>query len=705
MFGDRDDAARGAVRGAAELVVDADEAIFQLFDGRFTHVNRAAERMFGYSAVELIGRSPMMFVPADRAVEIAEARPRVERGETVRLTSQRLRRDGTALDVSVTLTPIRDANGNVVGHTATMRDISELVKTERRLRELEANLRAMVENVPCGMSLRGRDGRYLHVNRVLAEALGSTPEELVGRDPAEQHNPAITAVIRAQDQEMALTGRPAVQESRITHPDGSAHDYIAIKYPVFDETGVVRSFGAFSLDITDRKRAEQALLAAERRLARLVEAAPDALLIVDSDGVIVEVNSIAQELFGWPSEELVGRPAELLVASGRAAEHRSRRRSFFAHPRRMRIESDACRRDGSDFPVEVTMNAMRDDDGRVLQVTSVRDITERRRARAEHDEALERFKLAFDSSPVGMVLLDLRGRYERVNEAFCVMVGYSREQLLGTSFEMITHPDDITPNVNLMLAALGGERSSGVTETRYIHAAGHEIHTRIHTTLLCSADTSPVSFLAHIEDVTAQQREQLHLSHLADHDALTGLLNRGAFERALAEHALAVERYGPYGSVLVIALDAFRSVNDELGHFAGDQLLIRAASRLKAGMRRSDVLARSPLTSSVCCSLGRTMPRPCGLPRAFRKRFVRRSAAAAPLSGRAPRASASRPSKNVVKPAGMTSSSTPATRCGAPRSTGVTGASSTAPRTTRSSATATARDGRSASRPPWPTTA
>ncbi len=323
----------------------------------------------------------------------------------------------------------------------------------------------------------------------------------------------------------------------------------------------------------------------------LLEALPDAVVIVDGDGLIVRLNAKTEELFGYARKDLLGEPVEKLIAPALRAAHAAYRRGCLAYPRPRQFETIGARRDGSEFPTEIALGTMLADD-RILLVASIRDLTACERTEAAHAEALERFRLAFTESPVGMVISDTRGHLEQVNNAFCRMLGYSPEQLVGLSFEAITHPDDITHNVEGLLAVLAGERASYVTEKRYIHASGHDISVLMRVTLLRTADGTPLNFLAYLEDITDRKHSEQQLAHLADHDALTGLLNGRAFERVLAAHAPLADRYGPTGAVLVIELDEFSLANDKLGHQAADEVIARAAQVLVERMRRSDVLAR-----------------------------------------------------------------------------------------------------------------
>jgi diguanylate cyclase (GGDEF)-like protein/PAS domain S-box-containing protein len=217
-----------------------------------------------------------------------------------------------------------------------------------------------------------------------------------------------------------------------------------------------------------------------------------------------------------------------------------------------------------------------------------REVAERALAQAE-----ERFRTAFAEAPIGMALVSLEGRFLQVNKALAQIAGYDEDQLLAMAFASeLTHPDDRRADRHATKAMRGGETRIYDTEKRYLHAAGHIVWVAIHTTLIHDEHGAPAYFLSQIEDITARRRYELQLQHMADHDSLTGLLNRRAYERRLQEHLLRGERYGHEGAVLVIDLDDFKEVNDTLGHSAGDELIARVAAALAARLRDSDTLAR-----------------------------------------------------------------------------------------------------------------
>ncbi|MGI8728904.1 MAG: GGDEF domain-containing protein, partial [Solirubrobacteraceae bacterium] len=203
----------------------------------------------------------------------------------------------------------------------------------------------------------------------------------------------------------------------------------------------------------------------------------------------------------------------------------------------------------------------------------------------------ERFRVAFDQAPIGMALIDLEGHFTRVNEALCVITGYARGQLEGMSRDAFTHPDDVQGERAALATMRAGEQTLHSTEKRYIHASGHPISVALQTTLI-RHEGAPRRFLLQAQDITDRKRYEAKLQDLADHDSLTGLLNRRSFGRALSSHAALTGRYGAEGALLLIDLDHFKYVNDTIGHQGGDDVIVRAAAVPRGRLRESDVLAR-----------------------------------------------------------------------------------------------------------------
>ena len=218
---------------------------------------------------------------------------------------------------------------------------------------------------------------------------------------------------------------------------------------------------------------------------------------------------------------------------------------------------------------------------------------ERERAEARLREAAEaRFSDAFEAAPVGMAVVSHEGRFQRVNAALCESTGYGREALEAGGFESILDADELIDMRRHLALLRSGEMSSYKTDKRCRHASGEAMWLTLQTTLVRDDDGEPGHFLTQMLDITDRRRHEDSLRYMADHDSLTGLLNRRSFERELTAHLERGRRYGLEGAALMVDLDCFKEVNDSFGHHVGDELIVRVANALRVRLRESDVLAR-----------------------------------------------------------------------------------------------------------------
>jgi diguanylate cyclase (GGDEF)-like protein/PAS domain S-box-containing protein len=212
--------------------------------------------------------------------------------------------------------------------------------------------------------------------------------------------------------------------------------------------------------------------------------------------------------------------------------------------------------------------------------------------RDEARDATQRFRSSFDSAPIGMAIVSLDGRFIDVNGALCEIVGHRRETVLGLSLRELTFEEDRDADAHLVRQVLEGNRRTSQRQKRFLHAEGHLVWVNVSLSFVTAPGGSPDYFIAQIEDVTERKRTFDQLQHLADHDPLTGLLNRRRLETELAHQVALAERYGHHACLVMLDLDGFKSTNDSLGHGVGDELLKNIAEVLRSRVRRSDLVAR-----------------------------------------------------------------------------------------------------------------
>lgn len=313
---EKENASRHAAsRLLASIVESSEDAIIsKSLDGIIQSWNTAAERLFGHSAEQAVGRHISLIIPADRTAEedriIATLKvgQRIEHFETVRL-----RNDGQPVLVSLTISPIKDEAGQVIGASKIARDITRQRQAEERERLLlaeaaaaNAKFRAFFDQGPLFAGVMALDGTLLEANRLSLEACGYTKEEVIGKkfwECAWWHpSPELTETIRAGSAK-AAAGELFRAELPYYVSDGSQRIVDFLLLPIKDESGRVLFLTPTGTDITDRKRAE-----VDRQMfVTLVENSTDFIGMCDLNGVPFYINRAGLELIGLDGIEQARR--------------------------------------------------------------------------------------------------------------------------------------------------------------------------------------------------------------------------------------------------------------------------------------------------------------------------------------------------------------------------------------------------------------
>jgi PAS domain S-box-containing protein len=273
-------ARNGAARGveservwlAAIVEFSSDAILSKRLDGTITSWNAAAERMYGYPAAAAIGRPIDIIVPEDRRDELQGMDERLARGERVPpLETVRLTRDGRRIDVALTMSPIIDHTGAVVGASGIGRDISERRRAEEALRRSQAQLKDFVENSAVGLHWCGPDGIIVWANQAELDLLGYARDEYLGRHVAEFY--VDQAVIGEILERLRRNEQLNNYEARLRCRDGSIR-YVLISSNVYSENGKFVHTRCFTSDITERKQAEIVIRGQKQALELIAEGAP-----------------------------------------------------------------------------------------------------------------------------------------------------------------------------------------------------------------------------------------------------------------------------------------------------------------------------------------------------------------------------------------------------------------------------------------------
>ncbi len=509
------------------------------------------------------------------------------------------------------------------------RDVTERKRAEQALAESEARYRAIVEQATVGVSQTDLTGRFLYVNDRYCEIVGRSRNELLGglrlhdvTDPEDlpQNLQRFNRLLE--------NDTPFSVEKRYLRPDGT-RVWAGLEVSlVRDAEGRPLYVQAIVQDITERRRAEQALTESEARYRIVAETASDVLITIDQENTILYLNLAAEKIFGHPLADMLGRDLNMLMPEYLRHVHEVAIKRYRETGRRHisweAVEVPGLHQDGYEIDLEISFGEHKQE-GRHLFTAIIRDITERKKASDALRRTTALLQAAFDSTAEGVLSVDEHGHITNYNRRFVEMwrvpegvfaLG-SDDALVQHALKQLKEPEGFLERVHEVYKDPEGE-TKDVFELR----CGRIIE---RVSLPQRAEDRFVGRVWSFRDVTARHRAEERLReanrelearvaertialeaanreltrlngrllHDAFHDSLTGLPNRALFTDRLHQ---AIERYNArvdYGfAVLFLDFDRFKVVNDSLGHTVGDQLLTAIAERLSLCVRPQDTVAR-----------------------------------------------------------------------------------------------------------------
>ena len=337
---------------------------------------------------------------------------------------------------------------------------------------------------------------------------------------------------------------------------------------------------------------QQQLRTSEGNFRSIFENSPTAMLAVEpNNGRIVQANQIALNMMGYPVEEILTRTVSDIV-------HGEDLEAFLdCHARLLagavdqaHCETRYLRKDGSSFLSDSYIAPLREKDGSVTRlITSAIDVTQRKQTEAALRSESEKNLAILHNASDGIHIVDGDGNVIETSNAFCDMLGYSRDELLGMNLSRWdTRFTNADPKAELGKQLARSTRSQ--YETRHRRKDGSVFDVEVSGFPL-ELDGRAVLFNSS-RDITERKLSEKRIQHLAFYDQLTDLPNRRLLDDRLNQVLASSARNGRYGALLLIDLDNFKTINDSVGHHSGDLMLKEIAKRLSTLVRKSDTVAR-----------------------------------------------------------------------------------------------------------------
>jgi len=429
----------------ASIVDSSDDAIIgKTLDGVITTWNSSAERIYGYRAEEIIGRSVSLLMPPDLPNEMDEILDRIRVGERVdHYETTRRRKDGATIVVSLTVSPIHDARGKVVGASAIARDITDRQRLQDQARLASQYARSLIEASRDPLVTIGLEGKITEVNQATIQMTGVARGDLAGTDFSDR----FTEPDVAREGYLRVLGQGFVTDYPLTirHTGGELIEVLYNASVYRDAGGEPLGVFAAVRDVTDSRRLLRELSETNSLLSNILQSSAKYSIIgKDLKHRIVFWNEGARRNYGYTADEVIGKDSSILhapddVESG-AVDHLLA--AAYADGA-AEGEFERVRKDGSRFIASAVVTRRDDTLGHPIGFLLMsEDISEKKLVEDQLRSASEYARSLIEASRDPLVTINANGKITDVNEATSRVTGVARGDLVGTDFsDYFTEPD------------------------------------------------------------------------------------------------------------------------------------------------------------------------------------------------------------------------------------------------------------------------
>lgn len=592
-----------ALRASEErfrLIVEGTQVVtweYSAATDAYSYVSASAEALLAYplEAWLVPGFWANRLHPDDAEAARAFAARMLESGEGHECEYRLVGLQGDEVHIRDLRTPIRGEADQIVGMRGIFVNLTARKHNEALLEDSEARFRSAFEQAAVGVCLCALSGHYIRVNQRYCDITGYSEAELLRRDFREITH--VEDVLQQENLRDALIESErdtfSVERRMIRH-DG---EVVWVRLTV---SMVHSSQGADQImemieDITARKNAERELRESEGRMRTILAAMREGVIMRDAAGRVIIANNAARRLYGLAVDEVF--PAQQEPEGFRfvredgspcpADELPGARTRNFGRPTAAVVGID--RRDGTRLWMLAKAEPLTRDEvvGAFPVVLTLNDVTAQRRA----EEDLRLAATVFDNSVEAIMITDAQRRILSVNKAFSDLTGYTAGFVVGQTPALLSsmQQDEVEYDTIWREAADKGTWQGEVWQRR---RDGSEFQEWLSIGAVRNRGNSISHFVAVFSDITERKNSEARIAYLAHHDPLTGLPNRALFQDRLEQAMGRAERNADLLALLYLDLDRFKTINDSLGHIAGDRLLQAVAERLENCVRETDTICR-----------------------------------------------------------------------------------------------------------------
>jgi len=596
-------------------------------------INPAGVGLFGFNSPEdIIGKNlteDLYFNPEDRKKFLEDLKNSKGYVKDYEVTLKK--KDGTPVVTSTTSHFYYDKEGNIAGVEGVFVDITERKQAEDMLNEEKELLQTFMDNIPDSIYFKDDKNRFIRVNKTKARNSRTTPSNMIGKTDFDFLPPEQAEKSFIDDVQVMKSGKPIINKvERITNKDGIEKWVLVSKIARYNKKGKAIGTMGISRDITNLKEAEEALRKSHQEFASLFNSSPEALVYLDEEGNILNINPRFTELFGYTLEEVKGRNIDDGMIHPDNKIEEGKRLSKKSFEECLNYETIRKKKDGTLFPVHISASPVIIKGEKKGFIVVYKDVTERKQ-----NEKLQ--QVLYNISKAANSFVPLNQLYKTIHKElgtiidttnfYIALVNEKEDKIYfpyhqdekDNNFPVLKLSSNNTPTTYVIrtgqplllsrkqleemiaqgeLKPIGSITNKSIwlgvplkVEDRIIGAMAVQSYTNPH--LYTQKDIQIMEFVSEqIATAIERKRMEEELKRLAHYDVLTGCYSRGYGLNLLEQQIKTVKRKKTPILLLYLDVDDFKYINDTFGHQEGDKVLKEVAKLFKSTLREVDIVCR-----------------------------------------------------------------------------------------------------------------
>ncbi|MCJ7663194.1 MAG: PAS domain S-box protein [Desulfobacterales bacterium] len=496
------------------ILEDMEESYYEVdLAGNFTFFNDSLCRIYGYTRDELMEMNNRAYMSPETAKKTYRLFNKVYKtGEPNKIFDwEFIKKDGRAINVEISVSLMKDSQGNAVGFRGILRDITERKRAEEALRESEERYRTLIDNIDLGIALIDVYHNIIMVNAAQSAKFNKPVREIIGKKCFREFEKRDAVCPHCPGVQTMATNQPAEAETEGVRDDGSRFQVRLQTFPVFGRDGKVTAFIETAVDISKRKRMEDELRESERRYRTILETMEEGYYELDLAGNFTFFNEAECRIHGRSREELMGiNNREYTTPETAKRIYAIFNKVYKTGIPAKIVDYRVIRKDDSVAMIETSASLLRNAAGEPIGFYGIsRDRTEQKKAEEILRQSEEKYRTILENMEEGYYEVDLVGNLTFFNDSLCRIHGYTRDEMMGMNNREYMDEEASKRVYKIFNTVFRTGKGATIQDWQIIRKDGFKrVDVEASVSLMRDAGGNPLGFRGVVRDVTVRKQAE-----------------------------------------------------------------------------------------------------------------------------------------------------------------------------------------------------